>query len=53
MLNLDDMDIGTLLRLEANLSDQTLDGFLEFIRQHYWSRSRFLPMSFVSWLLPG
>lgn len=32
---LDDVDIRTLLQLETDLSDQTLDGFIEFVRQHY------------------
>jgi LuxR family quorum-sensing system transcriptional regulator SinR len=32
---LDDVDIRTLLKLETDLTDQTLDGFIEFVRQHY------------------
>lgn len=32
---LDDVDIRTLLQLETDLTDQSLDAFLEFIRQHY------------------
>ncbi|MGO9673352.1 MAG: LuxR C-terminal-related transcriptional regulator [Methylocella sp.] len=35
MLRLDDVDIGALLQLEADLSDQSLDAFLAFIRRHY------------------
>ncbi|MGA2637811.1 LuxR C-terminal-related transcriptional regulator [Methylocella sp.] len=35
MLGLDDVDIGTLLQLEADLTDQSLDAFLAFIRRHY------------------
>ncbi len=35
MQGLDDVDIRTLLQLEADLSDQTLDGFIDYIRQHY------------------
>lgn len=35
MPGLEDVDIGTLLQLEADPSDQPLDGFLEYIRRHY------------------
>jgi LuxR family quorum-sensing system transcriptional regulator SinR len=35
MLGLDDVGIETLLKLEADLTDQPLDGFLAFIRRHY------------------
>ncbi|WOJ91369.1 LuxR family transcriptional regulator [Methylocapsa polymorpha] len=32
---LDDVDVRTLLRLETNLTDQSLDGFIEQIRQRF------------------
>lgn len=35
MPSLDDVDIQTMLQLEGNLTDQTLDGFNEFIRLRY------------------
>lgn len=35
MSTLDDVDIRTLLNLETDLTDQTLDGFIDFIRRHY------------------
>ncbi|WOJ91153.1 LuxR C-terminal-related transcriptional regulator [Methylocapsa polymorpha] len=35
MTNLDSVDLRTLLRLEADLSEQALDGFLELIRGHF------------------
>ncbi|MEJ0095533.1 MAG: autoinducer binding domain-containing protein [Methylocella sp.] len=35
MASLDDVDIRTMLQLEADLSDRTLDGFIDFIRQRY------------------
>lgn len=35
MSALDDVDIRTLLQLETDLTDQTLDGFIDFIRRHY------------------
>jgi LuxR family quorum-sensing system transcriptional regulator SinR len=35
MLSLDDVDVRTLLRLEGDLTDQTLGEFLEFIRRRY------------------
>jgi LuxR family quorum-sensing system transcriptional regulator SinR len=35
MADLDDIDIRTMLQLEANLTDQTLDGFIDFIRERY------------------
>lgn len=35
MPSLDDIDLRTLLQLETDLTDQTLDGFIEFIRQRY------------------
>lgn len=35
MANLDGVDIRTMLQLEADLTDQTLDGFIGFIREHY------------------
>lgn len=35
MPGLDDVDIGTLLQLEAELSDASLDAFLAFVRRHY------------------
>jgi DNA-binding CsgD family transcriptional regulator len=35
MPGLDDVGIETLLKFEADLTDQPLDGFLAFIRRHY------------------
>jgi DNA-binding CsgD family transcriptional regulator len=35
MPSLDDVDIRRLLHLDEDLSDQSLDGFIEFIRRHY------------------
>jgi LuxR family transcriptional regulator, quorum-sensing system regulator SinR len=35
MASLDDVDIRTMLQLEADLNDQSLDGFMDFVRQHY------------------
>lgn len=35
MTSLDCVDLGTLLRLEADLSPQTIEGFLEFVRGSY------------------
>ncbi|PNG27321.1 helix-turn-helix transcriptional regulator [Methylocella silvestris] len=35
MQGLEDVDIRTLLQLETDLSDETLDGFIEYIRHHY------------------
>jgi len=33
--NLDNVDIRTILQLEDDLTDKTLDGFIDFIRTHY------------------
>jgi len=35
MSSLDDINVRTLLQLEAELTDQTLDGFIEQIRRHF------------------
>lgn len=35
MAGLENIDVRTLLQLEADLSDKTLDEFIELIRQHY------------------
>ena len=35
MQGLDDVDIRTLLQLEMDLTDQTLDGFIDYVRGHY------------------
>jgi DNA-binding CsgD family transcriptional regulator len=35
MASLDDVDIQTMLQLEVDLTDTSLDGFLNFIREHY------------------
>lgn len=35
MASLDDVDIRTMLQLEADLTDQSLDGFIGFIRERY------------------
>ena len=35
MASLDDVDIRTILQLEDDLTDKTLDGFIDFIRTHY------------------
>jgi DNA-binding CsgD family transcriptional regulator len=32
---LDDVDVRTLLQLEAALSNQTLDGFMDYVRRHF------------------
>jgi len=35
MSRLDDLDVQTLLRLDADLAEQSLDGFIELIRRRY------------------
>lgn len=35
MTGLDDIDLGTLLQLETDLTERKLDGFLEFVREHF------------------
>ncbi len=35
MASLDDVDLRTLLQLDADLNDQTLDGFIAFVRERY------------------
>jgi DNA-binding CsgD family transcriptional regulator len=33
--SLEDVDVRTLLQLETDLTDQTLDGFIDYVRKHY------------------